>query len=208
MIAQIFMPQLDASCHVQKTQSLDTGRFLQITVSKDLRDPLPDSSWLHGGHLTGRRCYSTVSPQLPLSCPLPHFLLYKEALASSVQIGQEGGKPSCPATNHRTLCGGHLVHQAKWSQRQPHSTETWQLSGGKSGHREVYSIVICRYSKVSPSGLCAAEQYLSMQIGSDCSGSVETISKCSLWALGCGLMVSGTVILCLFFLSSECVRER
>lgn len=116
-----------ASCHVQKMQGLDTGRFLQITVSEDQR-PTVDSSWLRGGRLSGRRCYSTISPHLPLSCPLPHFLLYKEALVSSVQISQEGGKPSCPATNHRTLCGGHLVHQAKWSQRQPHSTETWQLA--------------------------------------------------------------------------------
>lgn len=33
----------DASCRVQKVQGLDTGRFLQITVSEDQR-PTVDSS--------------------------------------------------------------------------------------------------------------------------------------------------------------------
>lgn len=62
------------------------------------------------GHLTGGRHYSAVHLHLPPSCPLPHFLLYKETLVSSVRISQEGGKPSCPATNHRTFRGGHLAH--------------------------------------------------------------------------------------------------
>lgn len=199
--------KFDASCHVQKTQSLDTGRFLQITVSKDLRDLLPDSSWLCGGRLIGRRCSSTVPLIFLFPVPSPTSSSLRKLWHHPCRLVR---KEENPAIRPQTT--GRFVEVTLYT--KPEAATFYRdltISGGKSGHGEVYNTVICRYSKVSPSGLCAAEQYLSMQIGSDCSNTVEAISKCSLWALGCGLMVPSTVILCLFFfffLLSVCERER
>lgn len=110
-------------CHVKKTQSLEIGSFYRLEPVM-ITESHCHLTWILRGHLTGGGVSSTLSPSFPPSCPLLHFLFCKEALVSSEQIGQEGGKPCCPATSHRTFSGGHLAHQDRWSQRRPYSTVT------------------------------------------------------------------------------------